>query len=96
MHSTTVGAIAATVPAGAEISSDRSTDAMAERWPQGAGAPPLPHVGVAPQRRGARPAELLVFTDAHVAASPGWLELLADATGSALGRGRRRAAGGCG
>ena len=85
MLSRTVEAITATVPVGAEIivadddSSDGSADAVGNRWPEVRVLRRSPCVGVARARNaGAAVAhgELLVFSDAHVVPTAGWLELM--------------------
>ena len=84
----TVETIAATLPEGAEVvvvdddSSDGSVDTAAKRWPEVKVIRRSPRVGVAHARNSGAAAttgELIVFSDAHVAPSQGWLDLLAGA-----------------
>lgn len=84
----TVETLSATMPASAEVvvvdddSSDGSVQAVTARWPDVRIVRHSPHVGVARARNSGAAAttgELIVFSDAHVAPSGGWLELLAKA-----------------
>jgi GT2 family glycosyltransferase len=84
----TVGALTAAMPPDTEVvvvdddSSDGSVDTVRELWPDVRVLRNSPRLGVARARNAGAAAvtgDLLVFSDAHVAPTDGWLSLLADA-----------------